>query len=96
MASLIKVDAKDNILGKDLLIFSNPNSTKNRNNITIKISEDGGNTWPHELLIDEGYSWGYSCLSMIDKETVGILYEGSAVHMAFQRIPLKSIVNNKK
>ncbi|MDO5572145.1 MAG: sialidase family protein [Bacteroidales bacterium] len=96
MASIIKVDAKDNILGKDILIFSNPNSTKNRNNMTIKISEDGGNSWPYELLIDEGYSWGYSCLSMIDKETVGILYEGSSVHMAFQRIPLKNIVNNKK
>ena len=36
MASLIHVDAKDNITGKDLLIFSNPNTTKGRNHITIK------------------------------------------------------------
>ena len=28
MASLIKVNAKDNITGKDLLLFSNPNTTK--------------------------------------------------------------------
>ena len=37
MASLIHVDAKDNITGKDLLIFSNPNTTKGRNHITIKV-----------------------------------------------------------
>lgn len=92
MASLIHVDAKDNILGKDLLIFSNPNSTEHRKDITIKISEDGGLTWPYELLVDGGWSWGYSCLSMIDKETVGIFYEGSPAHMTFQAIPLKEIV----
>ena len=41
MASLIKVNAKDNITGKDLLLFSNPNTTKGRNHITIKASLDG-------------------------------------------------------
>lgn len=92
MASLIHVDAKENVLGKDLLIFSNPNSTKHRKDMTIKISEDGGLTWPYELLIDEGYSWGYSCLSMVDKETVGIFYEGSPSHMTYQSVKLKDIV----
>lgn len=42
MASLISVKAKDNVLGKDLLIFSNPNSTSARKDMTIKISMDGG------------------------------------------------------
>ena len=31
-------------------------------------------------------------MTMIDAETVGILYEGSRAHMTFQRIPLKDIV----
>ena len=68
MASLIKVNAKDNITGKDLLLFSNPNTTKGRNHITIKASLDGGLTWPteHQVLLDEAEGWGYSCLSMID------------------------------
>lgn len=92
MASLISVKAEDNVLGKDLLIFCNPNSTSNRNNMTIKVSEDGGYTWPYEILIDEGYGWGYSCLSMIDKETVGVLYESSVAHMTFQAFKLKDIV----
>lgn len=94
MASLISVKAADNVLGKDILIFSNPNTTNARKNITIKISLDGGNTWTpeHQLLLDEGENWGYSCLTMIDKETIGILYESSVAHMTFQTIKLKDIV----
>ncbi len=94
MASLISVKAKDNVLGKDILIFSNPNSTSNRKDMTIKISLDGGYTWSdeHQLLLDEGYNWGYSCLTMVDKETIGILYESSVAHMTFQSVKLKDIV----
>lgn len=94
MASLINVKAKDNVLGRDVLLFSNPNTTKGRHHITIKASLDGGLTWleANQLLIDEAVGWGYSCLTMIDSETVGILYESSVAHMTFQSIKLKNIV----
>lgn len=94
MASLISVKAKDNVLGKDILLFSNPDTTKERKNITIKMSLDGGVTWKdeHQLLLDEGYGWGYTCLTMIDKETIGILYESSVAHMTFQSIKLKDLM----
>jgi len=97
MASLISVKAKDNALGKDLLLFSNPNTKKGRHHITIKASLDGGLTWlpENQLLLDEGESWGYSCLTMIDKETVGILYESSVAHMAFQSVKLTDIIKKK-
>lgn len=94
MASIISVQAKENVLGKDLLIFSNPNTTKGRHSMTIKISLDGGVTWlpEYQLLLDEGDNWGYSCLTMIDKETIGIFYESSVAHMTFQAVKLKDIV----
>lgn len=97
MASLISVKAEDNALGKDLLLFSNPNDSKQRRNITIKASLDGGLTWKsaNQLLIDSGYGWGYSCLTMIDKETVGILYESSVAHITFQSFKLADIVKEK-
>lgn len=97
MASLISVKAKDNVLGKDILLFSNPNDTKNRHSITIKASLDGGVTWlpENQLLLDAGWGWGYSCQTMIDKETVGILYESSVAHMTFQAIKLKDIIKTK-
>lgn len=83
MASLLKA-------GK-LLLFSNPADGKDRRNMTVQVSEDGGVTWTRRLLLDEGYSWGYSCLTMIDKNTVGILYESSQAHMTFQAVKLKDI-----
>ena len=94
MASLINVDQE---LGKDVggwLLFSNPDSLAARERITIRASPDGGKTWPkqHRLLLDEGRGAGYSCLTMIDEETVGILYEGSRAHMTFQRIPLADLI----
>lgn len=36
--------------------------------------------------------WGYSCLAMIDKETIGILYESSVTHITFQAIKLTDII----
>ena len=94
MASLIHVKAEENILNKDLLLFSNPNTTKGRNHITIKASLDGGFTWlpEHQLLLDEAEGWGYSCLTMVDKETVGILYESSVAHITFQAVKLTDLI----
>ncbi len=95
MASLISVKAKDNILNRDILLFSNPDTEKGRYNMTIKASLDGGNTWlsENQLLLDEDPNWGYSCLTMIDHETVGILYESSVAHITFQAVKLKDIIN---
>lgn len=94
MASLLHVGADENILGRDLLLFSNPDTTNGRNHITIKASTDGGLTWPAEyaLLLDEEEGWGYSCLTLIDHETVGILYESSVAHMTFQSVKLKDLI----
>jgi len=78
MASLIK--ARMNVKGvvKEVLFFSNPNSSSERNNITIKASMDMGNTWQpaNQLLIDERRTFGYSALTKIDDNTLGLLYEG--------------------
>lgn len=94
MASLIAVKAEENVIGKDILLFSNPNTTSGRNMITIKASVDGGHSFPKEyqVLLDEEFGWGYSCLTMIDEETVGILYESSVAHMTFQAVKLTDLI----
>lgn len=63
--------------------------------MTIKVSLDDGNTWPEEywLLLDEGKSRGYSCITSIDENTIGILYEGSQAHMTFQKIALSELLD---
>ena len=93
MASLINIDAELTGTPGPRLLFSNPNSLVARQRITIKASPDSGRTWPGESqqLLDEWRGAGYSCMSMIDAGTVGILYEGSRAHMTFQRVKLSDI-----
>ena len=90
--------ASDSAADNRFLLFSNPDSLRGRNHITIKASLDGGLTWPaeHQLLLDEQNSAGYSCMTMIDSETVGIIYEGSQAHMTFQRVKIADILNPPK
>lgn len=94
MASLIRVKAEENCLKKDILLFSNPDTTSGRNHITIKASLDKGLTWlpEHQIMLDEDENWGYSCLTMVDAETVGILYESSVAQMTFQTVKLKDLI----
>lgn len=96
MASLIAVKADENVLGRHILLFSNPDTQRGRHHITIKASLDDGLTWQeaNQLLLDEDEGWGYSCLTMIDDRTVGILYESSVAHITFQAIPLEDIVKS--
>jgi len=96
MAGLLAVPARENILKKDILLFSNPAVKKGRNHITIKASLDGGYTWKEEnsILLDQEECWGYSCLTMVDNETVGIIYESSVSQILFQAIKLRDIVHN--
>lgn len=94
MASLLKIEAKDNCLNRDILLFSNPNTTTGRNHLTIKASLDNGLSWPekYQILLDEEENWGYSCLTLIDRETVGILYESSVAHITFQKVKLRDLI----
>ena len=91
MASLLHVPAAENSLGRDILLFANPADEKERRNMTLRISFDGGATWPGAVLFDAGECWGYSCLTMVDPETVGVLYEGSQAHITFRAIPLRDL-----
>ncbi|MCX6327069.1 MAG: exo-alpha-sialidase [Bacteroidia bacterium] len=94
MASIHKHEYTENGHKKSILLFSNPNSKKGRQHLTIKLSFDEGLTWPEEnwLLLDELKSRGYSCLTSIDENTIGILYEGSQSMMTFEKIPLSELM----
>lgn len=87
MASLISHTLRD---GRHLLLFSNPRDQHQRRNITVQVSLDDGLTWPaqHHILLDDARGYGYSSLTVIDSQTLGILYESSVADMIFQKIPL--------
>jgi sialidase-1 len=93
MASLIAIEPPGGAAGPWLL-FSNPAvDSPPRRHTTVRLSTDHGQTWPENAaaLLDEGVSAGYSSLTMIDPQTIGILYEGSRSHLTFQRIPMRDL-----
>jgi len=59
---------------KGLLLFSNPAVAKGRNRVTVRLSADDGQTWPHSRLICEGSS-AYSSLARLPDGQIGLLYE---------------------
>jgi sialidase-1 len=93
MASLHKHVYHENGVEKSVLLFVNPASVSRRDNITLKVSYDDGNTWPEDkhILLDEYNGRGYSCITSVNDSTIGILYESSQADMVFQTVSLKDI-----
>ncbi|MBD8389113.1 sialidase family protein [Dysgonomonas sp. BGC7] len=79
----------------NVLLFSNPNSKLRRERLTIKASLDDGMTWPKKqsIMLDEYRGWAYSCITSIDENTIGILYESSQADMVFQQIEIKELIH---
>jgi sialidase-1 len=59
----------------ETLWFLNPANERTRVNMTLKSSKDFGKTWQIEKILNSGPS-AYSDLTLMDKTTIGCLYEG--------------------
>ena len=94
MASLHRHEYMEEGKKKSMLLFVNPNNYGTRDNLTLKVSFDDGMTWPEEhwILFDQYRSTGYSCITSIDENSIGILYESSQSDLAFIKINLIEIL----
>jgi sialidase-1 len=73
-----------------LLVFANPASTTARRALTVRVSGDGGKTWPATIPVEAGTS-AYSCLAPLPGGRVGLLYErGKPTHITFTVLPVAS------
>ena len=77
MAGMVAYPGSDGMSGS-ILLFSNPHTTKRkhsgRQNVTIKLSRDGGLTWPLQKLLEDGPS-AYSDLAVLADGTILCFYE---------------------
>jgi sialidase-1 len=88
--------------GRPALVFCNPAvkgvGFSRRAHLTLRLSTDGGETWPHALELDAGPS-AYSDLCRIDASTVGVLFErgDKEYHerIAFRAIPIADLLAGK-
>lgn len=70
-ASLISI--ADPSAGNQILLFSNPASTK-RENLTVRLSHDDGASWPFARTLEPGPA-AYSSLVALPSGEIGCLYE---------------------
>ena len=81
----------------DRVVFSNPVAPRislergERVRMTVRVSDDGGQTWPVKKVLHEGPA-AYSCLTVLPDGSVGCLYEcgeeGPYEHLVFERFSL--------
>jgi len=81
--------------GKDLILFSNPASDE-RKKLTVRLSRDGGRTWPVSRVIHEGPA-AYSSMAVSGDGTIFVLYENGEKHpyekISIARFNLKWLTN---
>ena len=71
---------------KSRLLFSNPASQAARENLTVRVSYDEGETWPESKVIHAGPA-AYSCLSVLPDRTILCLYENGREN-SYEKITL--------
>jgi sialidase-1 len=72
--------------GESPILFTNPASASDRVNLTVRLSDDDGDTWPVAWVIHAGPA-AYSCLAVLDDGTIACLYECGEDH-PYERISL--------
>lgn len=97
MAGLLAADLLIEGHTKKILFFSNPANREKRSDMTIKASMDEGFSWPekNQVVVDRREGYGYSCLTMIDANYLGILYEGIK-ELYFMKIPVSDLLTDYK
>lgn len=79
---------------RNLLLFANAHSQTGRTHHTLQVSTDDGKTWPEKLhlLLDEGRGRGYPSITQVDRDHIGIVYEGSRADMTFEKLSIKELL----
>lgn len=101
--SMIRYTSTLDGYSKNRLLFSNPRHLSKRENLTVHLSYDEGNTWPVKKVLDPNGS-AYSSLTILENGDIGILYEqdyrGHTLgivypkNITFARLTLQELTNN--
>ena len=83
--------------GQEVIVFSNPAHVERRANMTVRVSRDGGRTWPFGRALCAGPS-AYSCLAALPGGDMAILYEAGRAspyeRIIFARFPLEWVAGS--
>jgi len=79
--------------GKSLLLFSNANSAESRTNMTVKYSDDEGETWSAGKTIYTGES-AYSDMTVLANGEIGLIFEKDDYkENVFVKFPIEFLID---
>lgn len=89
--------------GKELLLQTLPGSTRDRVDVTVYTSDDGGKSWPKKYIVAGGPA-GYSAMTVLPDGRVGFFIEEGTYgnsypeeagwNLVFTSLPVKEILDN--
>ena len=78
--------------GQAIWLFSNPANSTARVQGVVRVSFDGGETWPVSRLVEPG-EFAYSCMTQLPDGQIGLIYEGRDVSLRFMKFPLEWLLD---
>ena len=100
MAGFVRLSSK----GKSRILFSNPDNlaradgkdqvSKDRKNVTVRISYDEGVSWPVKRSIEPGQS-GYSDLAVLPDHTILCFYESAGKFLTLAKFNVEWVTEGK-
>jgi hypothetical protein len=75
------------------ILFGNPASSSSRINFTLRVSADGGNTWPVSRQLYAG-SGAYSSICILPDKSIGVFFEkDNYSRITFARVEAEWLLN---
>jgi len=94
-ASIIRYTSTEKGYEKNRLLFSNAKSAEDRENLTVRLSYDEGETWTDGKTIYAGPS-AYSTLTVLESGDIGVLFEkDDYTENVFVRFSLKWLTDGE-
>ncbi|WP_083572090.1 sialidase family protein [Salegentibacter echinorum] len=95
-ASIVRYSSKAEGDKQNILLFSNSNSKEGRENLTVRVSYDEGESWDDGTIIYPGGT-AYSDMTVLKNGDIGIFFEKDGYkENAFISFPLKMLTKNKR
>lgn len=78
---------------REFVLFGNPASSSSRSNFTLRVSPDGGDTWPVSRQLYAG-SAAYSSICILPDRSIGVLFEkDNYTRITFARVEEEWLLN---
>ena len=82
-----------------MILFANTDNNSTRTNVTLRVSLDGGSTYPADRVtqVFPGPALaGYVDVAMVSSSVIGVLYENDGCSIDFVTVDVRTIIGDER